>query len=114
MNSGVNPAISSRINSGMNSGLDSGMHSDMDSGMSSEIGSVINSESDSRMNSGMNSEIDWRFQKWNNRRSAKERAKRLKHIENLNRRIKRLEMELVKEEEALEEVLRKRRLLMTR
>ena len=56
----------------------------------------------------------WRFQKWNNRRSAKERAKRLKHIENLNRRIKRLEMELVKEEEALEEVLRKRRLLMTR
>ena len=56
----------------------------------------------------------WRFQKWNNCRSAKERAKRLKHIENLNRRIKRLEMELVKEEESLEEVLRKRRLLMSR
>jgi len=56
----------------------------------------------------------WRFRKWNNRRNAKERAKRLKRVENLNKRIKRLEMELVKEEEAIEEALRKRRLLMSR
>ena len=56
----------------------------------------------------------WRFRKWNNRRNVKERAKRLKRVENLNKRIKRLEMELVKEEEAIEEALRKRRLLMLR
>ena len=56
----------------------------------------------------------WRFRKWNNRRNVKERAKRLKRVENLNKRIKRLEMELVKEEEAIEEALRKRRLLMSR
>ena len=56
----------------------------------------------------------WRFRKWNNRRNAKERAKRLKRVENLNKRIKRLEMELVKEEEAIELALRKRRLLMSR
>ena len=56
----------------------------------------------------------WRLRKWNNRRNAKERAKRLKRVENLNKRIKRLEMELVKEEEAIEEALRKRRLLMSR
>ena len=56
----------------------------------------------------------WRFRKWNKRRSARERAKRLKHIENLNRRIKRLEVELVKEEESLKEVLRKRQFFMSR
>ena len=56
----------------------------------------------------------WRFRKWNNRRNVKERTKRLKRVENLNKRIKRLEMELVKEEEAIEEALRKRRLLMSR
>ena len=56
----------------------------------------------------------WRFRKWNKRRNVKERAKRLKRVENLNKRIKRLEMELVKEEEAIEEALRKRRLLMSR
>ena len=56
----------------------------------------------------------WRFRKWNKRRNVKERAKRLKRIENLNKRIKRLEMELVKEEEAIEGALRKRRLLMSR
>ena len=56
----------------------------------------------------------WRFRKWNNRRNVKEGAKRLKRVENLNKRIKRLEMELVKEEEAIEEALRKRRLLVSR
>lgn len=56
----------------------------------------------------------WRFRKWNNRRHSKERGKRLKRIENLNKRIKRLETELEKEEEALEEALRKRRLLTAR
>ena len=56
----------------------------------------------------------WRFRTWNNRRNVKERAKRLKRVENLNKRIKRLEMELVKEEEAIEEALRKRRLLISR
>ena len=54
----------------------------------------------------------WRLRKWNNFCKAKERAKRLKRVENLNKRIKRLEMELVREEEAIEEALRKRRLLM--
>ena len=52
----------------------------------------------------------WRFRKWNNRRNAKVRGKRLKRIENLNTRIKRLERELVKQEEALEEDLRKRQI----
>lgn len=56
----------------------------------------------------------WRFRKWNNRRNAKERGKRLKRIGNLNKRIKRLEMEMEKEEKALEEALRKQRLLTTR
>ena len=56
----------------------------------------------------------WRFRKWHNRRNVKERAKRLKRVENLNKRIKRLEMDLVKEEEALEEALRNRRLLISR
>ncbi|MEK9753996.1 MAG: hypothetical protein VW338_12425 [Rhodospirillaceae bacterium] len=53
----------------------------------------------------------WRLRKWNNRRNGRERRRRLGRIENLNRRIKRLETEIEKEEEALEETLRKRRLL---
>ena len=56
----------------------------------------------------------WRFRKWNNRRNVKDGAKRLKRVENLNKRIKRLEMELIKEEKAIEEALRKRRLLISR
>ena len=52
----------------------------------------------------------WRFRKWNNRRNAKVREKRLKRVENLNARIKRLERELVKQEEALEKDLRKRQI----
>jgi len=55
----------------------------------------------------------WRVRKWNNRRKSKERRKRLARIENLNKRIKRLESDLEKEEEKLEEALRKRRLLTT-
>ena len=53
----------------------------------------------------------WRLRNWNNRRNSKERAKRLNRIENLNKRIKRLETELAKEEEALEDELRKRKFL---
>ncbi len=53
----------------------------------------------------------WRLCKWNNRRNSRERAKRLNRIENLNKRIKRLETELAKEEEALEDELRKRKFL---
>jgi len=53
----------------------------------------------------------WRLRKWNNARSSKDRRKRLARIENLNKRIKRLETEMEKEEEVLEEALRKRRLL---
>ena len=53
----------------------------------------------------------WRMRKWSNRRKSKERRKRLSRIENLNKRIKRLETALEKEEDKLEEALRKRRLL---
>ena len=53
----------------------------------------------------------WRYRKWDNRRKSKERRRRLARIENLNKRIKRLENDLEKEEETLEEMLRKRRLL---
>ena len=56
----------------------------------------------------------WRLQKWSNLQSGKERGKRLKRIENLNKRVKRLEMELVKEERAFEDALRKCRLLRSR
>ena len=55
----------------------------------------------------------WRLRNWNNRRNVKERAKRLNRIENLNKRIKRLETELAKEEEAIEDELRKRKLLIS-
>ncbi|MBT6609281.1 MAG: hypothetical protein HOB37_12595 [Rhodospirillaceae bacterium] len=53
----------------------------------------------------------WRMRKWNNRRKSKDRRKRLARLENLNKRIKRLENDLEKEEDKLEEALRKRRLL---
>ncbi len=51
----------------------------------------------------------WSLRKWNNRRQGRERRKRLGRIENLNKRIKRLETALEKEEEALEEILKKKR-----
>jgi uncharacterized protein YlxW (UPF0749 family) len=50
----------------------------------------------------------WRIRKWNNRRQARERRKRLARIENLNKRIKRLETALEKEEEALEKAIKKK------
>lgn len=53
----------------------------------------------------------WRYRKWNNRRKGRERRLRLGRIENLNRRIKRLEAQLEKEAENLEEVLKKKRRL---
>jgi len=53
--------------------------------------------------------VGWRARKWNNRRNSRERRKRLSRIENLNRRIKRLETALEKEEEALDELLKKKR-----
>ncbi len=49
----------------------------------------------------------WRLRKWNNRREGRERRRRLARVENLNKRIKRLETMLEKEEEALEKALRK-------
>ncbi|MEK9753879.1 MAG: hypothetical protein VW338_11825 [Rhodospirillaceae bacterium] len=55
----------------------------------------------------------WRARKWNNSRQAKERRRRLARIENLNKRIKRLEGMLEKEEkelvEALDKLLEKKR-----
>jgi len=51
----------------------------------------------------------WRARKWNNRRQGEERRRRLGRIENLNKRIKRLETMLEKEEKELEKTLRKAR-----
>ena len=51
----------------------------------------------------------WRARKWNNRRQGKERRRSLARIENLNKRIKRLEIALGKEEEELEKLLKKKR-----
>ena len=51
----------------------------------------------------------WRARKWNNRRQGKERRRSLARIENLNKRIKRLETALGKEEEELEKMLKKKR-----
>jgi len=47
-----------------------------------------------------------RFRKYRNRKQGKERRERLYRIENLNRRIKRLEHELEKEEKALEKKIK--------
>jgi len=51
----------------------------------------------------------WRARKWNNRRQGKVRRRSLARIENLNKRIKRLETALGKEEEKLEKRLKKKR-----
>lgn len=51
----------------------------------------------------------WRLRKAHNQRQARERRRRLTRIENLNKRIKRLETALEKEEEALEKALKKKR-----
>ncbi len=53
----------------------------------------------------------WRFGKWNNRRKTIERSKRMRRIAQINKRIKQLELELGKEEDALKVTLEERRQL---
>lgn len=50
---------------------------------------------------------EWRFRKWKRRKDARLRVERLSRIEDLNRRIKRLERELEREEKALNRKLKK-------
>ncbi len=52
---------------------------------------------------------EWRFRKWNKGRTAKWRRGTLARVEDLNRRIKRLEHELEKEEKRLGKALKKAR-----
>ena len=47
----------------------------------------------------------WRFGKWNNRRKTIERSNRMRRIAQINKRIKQLELELGKEEDALKATL---------
>jgi len=49
----------------------------------------------------------WRFRSWSERRQAKKRREALGRIENLNRRIKRLEKELESEADDLEDLMAK-------
>jgi hypothetical protein len=51
---------------------------------------------------------EWRIRKWSKRRRAKKRAKALARVEDLNRRIKKLERELEDEAKGLEKELKKR------
>ena len=53
----------------------------------------------------------WRFGKWNHRRKTIERSQRMKRIAQINKRIKQLELELGKEEDALKATLKERRQL---
>ncbi|MDA1091303.1 MAG: hypothetical protein O3A85_13435 [Proteobacteria bacterium] len=50
---------------------------------------------------------EWRFRKWNKTRQADKRRKTLARVESLNRRIKRLENELEKEEKRVLDKLKK-------
>ena len=50
---------------------------------------------------------EWRFRKWNKKRQAEKRRQTLARVEGMNRRIKRLEHELEKEEKALRKKLKK-------
>ena len=50
---------------------------------------------------------EWRFRKWRKTRTSNKRRKSLARIENINRRIKRLENDLEKEEKRLKEKIRK-------
>lgn len=52
---------------------------------------------------------EWRLRRWWKGKRARERAKALARVENLNRRIKLLERELEKEVETLEEAIRKKK-----
>ncbi len=49
---------------------------------------------------------EWRFRKWNKRKRAEKRARSLRRVEDLNRRIRRLEDELEKESKALDKQVR--------
>ena len=49
---------------------------------------------------------EWRFRKWNKKRQAGKRRQTLVRVEGLNRRIKRMEHELEKEEQALRKKLK--------
>ena len=50
---------------------------------------------------------EWRFRNWNKTRQANKRRKSLARIEGINRRIKRLENDLEKEEKRLEKKIKK-------
>jgi len=50
---------------------------------------------------------EWRFRKWNKSRNAVKRRKSLARIESINRRIKRLESDLEKEEKRLKDKIKK-------
>ena len=50
---------------------------------------------------------EWRFRKWNKKRQADKRRKTLARVEDLNRRIKRLENELEKEEKRVLDKVKK-------
>ncbi len=50
---------------------------------------------------------EWRFRRWNKTRQADKRRQTLARVENLNRRIKRLENDLEKEEKRVLEKLKK-------
>ena len=49
---------------------------------------------------------EWRFRKWSKSRQADKRREALARVEDLNRRIKRLEHQLEKEEEALKKKIK--------
>jgi uncharacterized protein YlxW (UPF0749 family) len=49
---------------------------------------------------------EWRFRKWSKSRQADKRRKALARVEDINRRIKRLEHQLDKEEEALKKKIK--------
>jgi len=50
---------------------------------------------------------EWQIRKWFTRKRAKERHRTLRRVEDLNRRIKKLERELEKEEKGLKKALKK-------
>ena len=49
---------------------------------------------------------EWRFRNWNKKRQADKRRKALGRLEDMNRRIKRLEYELEKEEKAMKKKIK--------
>jgi uncharacterized protein YlxW (UPF0749 family) len=49
---------------------------------------------------------EWRFRNWNKKRQADKRRKALGRLEDMNRRIKRLEYQLEKEEKAMKKKIK--------